>query len=39
MWIQIDHMTEQRGAEACIAEIRWLNYDICLPSGLIRLNV
>lgn len=39
MGIRVAHMTDQRGAEACIAEIRRLNCDLGLPSGLRRLNV
>ena len=39
MGIRVAHMTDQLGAEACIAEIWWLNCDLCLPSGLRRLNV
>ncbi|WP_052044949.1 iron-containing alcohol dehydrogenase [Candidatus Arsenophonus nilaparvatae] len=39
MGIRVAHMTDQRGAEACIAEIRRLNCDLGLSSGLRRLNV
>lgn len=39
MDIRVAYMTDQHGAEACIAEIRWPNCDLGLPTGLRGLNV